>query len=180
MYKVLDLLECLAPSMLLKKRKLMNIALYQPDIPQNTGTILRMAACLDLHVDIIGPAGFDLSNRALKRAGLDYLDRAAFDLHDDFSAFVQSRIERDGMKLILATTTGATPYLEHRFTKNDILLMGSESSGVPQNIHELADARIKIPMQAGTRSLNLALSTAMIMGEALRQTDGFEFKDPGI
>ena len=179
MYKVLDLHQSLIPSMSLKKRKLMHIALYQPDIPQNTGTILRMAACLDLHVDIIGPAGFDMSDRALKRAGLDYLDRAAFDLHDDFTTFMQSRIERDGKTLILATTSGATPYLEHRFTKNNILLMGSESSGVPHSVHELVDARIKIPMQAGTRSLNLALSTAMIMGEALRQTGGFEFEDPG-
>ncbi len=139
-----------------------------------------MAACLQLHVDIIGPAGFDLSDRALKRAGLDYLDRAAFDLHEDFTAFVKRRIERDGKTLILATTSGATPYLEYRFTSNDIILMGRESSGVPSDVHELVDARIKIPMQAGARSLNLALSTAMIMGEALRQTDGFEFKDPTI
>ncbi|MCP4933378.1 MAG: tRNA (cytidine(34)-2'-O)-methyltransferase [bacterium] len=158
----------------------MHIALYQPDIPQNTGTILRMAACLDLHVDIIGPAGFNMSDRALKRAGLDYLDRAVFDLHEDFTTFVQSRIERDGKTLILATTIGTTSYLEHCFTRNDILLMGSESSGVPADVHELANARIKIPMQAGTRSLNLALSAAMIMGEALRQTGGFEFEEPTV
>ena len=139
-----------------------------------------MAACLALHVDIIGPAGFDLSDRALKRAGLDYLDRAVFDLHDDFSAFMQSRIERDGKTLILATTTGATPYLEHRFTNNDIILMGRESSGVPRKVHDLASGRIKIPMQAETRSLNLALSSAMIMGEALRQTCGFDFEDTTI
>ena len=115
MYKDLNLCDPLSPSMSLKKRKLMHIALYQPDIPQNTGTILRMAACLNLHVDIIGPAGFDLSDRALKRAGLDYLPRAIFDLHADFEHFVLKRVKKDGMRLVLATTQGSISYLDHNF-----------------------------------------------------------------
>ena len=155
----------------------MRIALYQPDIPQNTGTILRMAACLDLTVDIIGPAGFDLSDRALKRAGLDYLPRSRFELHADFTCFVTNRLQKDGMRLVLATTKGATCYLDHRFASNDIVLMGRESAGVPQNIHDAASARIKIPMHSGNRSLNLAVSTAMIIGEGLRQLNGFDFED---
>ena len=136
-----------------------------------------MAACLKLHVDIIGPAGFDLSNRALKRAGLDYLDRATFELFENFEAFLHKRLEKSDRRLILATTSGAVSYLEHQFQRSDIILMGRESSGVPADVHELASVRIKIPMQAETRSLNLALSTAMIIGEALRQTDGFVFED---
>ena len=155
----------------------MRIALYQPDIPQNTGTIMRMAACLDLSVDIIGPAGFDLSDRALKRAGLDYLDRATFELHENFEHFLHKRIKKDGMRLVLSTTKGQTSYLDHRFTKNDIVLMGRESAGVPELVHETAAATIKIPMRPDNRSLNLAVSTAMIIGEALRQTNGFQFKE---
>jgi tRNA (cytidine/uridine-2'-O-)-methyltransferase len=151
----------------------MHIALYQPDIPQNTGTILRMASCLALSLDIIGPAGFDLSDRALKRAGLDYHHRTVFCLHADFEHFLKKRIVEDGLRLVLATTRGSIPYQEHRFQTNDIILMGRESAGVPPHVHERASARICIPMQPGNRSLNLAVSTAMIMGEALRQTDGF-------
>lgn len=136
-----------------------------------------MATCLNLTVDIIGPAGFDLSDRALKRAGLDYLQRTVFDLHVDFSHFVEKRVKKDGMRLVLATTHGSTPYLDHRFKTNDILLMGRESAGVPTDVHDAVSARIQIPMHAGNRSLNLAVSTAMILGEALRQTNGFHFED---
>ena len=136
-----------------------------------------MAACLGVHVDIIGPAGFDLSDRALKRAGMDYLERAAFDLHADFDAFWQMRIEKAAGRLVLATTKATTPFFEHRFETRDIILMGSESSGVPDPVQELANARLVIPMQAGTRSLNLAVSTAIITSEALRQTGGFQFED---
>jgi len=155
----------------------MRIALYQPDIPQNTGTIMRLAACLDLSVDIIGPAGFDLSDRALKRAGLDYLERATIRLHDDFEHFLHDRVIKDAMRLVLSTTKGQTSYLDHRFTNDDIVLMGRESAGVPAPVHEAAHATIKIPMRSGNRSLNLAVSTAMIIGEALRQTSGFHFEE---
>lgn len=155
----------------------MHIALYQPDIPQNTGTILRMAACFNLSVDIIGPAGFDLSDRALKRAGLDYLERAIFDLHEDFDSFLRNRVQKDDMRLILSTTKGSTSYLDFKFASHDILLMGRESAGVPEHVHEAAMARVCIPMQPGNRSLNLAISTAIITSEALRQTNGFDFKE---
>ncbi len=152
----------------------MHIALYQPDIPQNTGTLLRMAACFGLFVDIIGPAGFDLSARALKRAGLDYLERSGFRLFDDFDSFLHDRVQKEERRLILATTKGKKSYLDHRFQKRDILLMGRESAGVPTHVHRHADACILIPMQPGNRSLNLAISAAIITGEALRQTNGFK------
>ena len=155
----------------------MHIALYQPDIPQNTGTILRMATCFNLSVDIIGPAGFDLSTRALKRAGLDYLERASFDLHEDFDSFLRNRVQKDDMRLVLSTTKGAVSYLDFAFANKDILLMGRESAGVPDHVHESASARIHIPMQPGNRSLNLAISTAIIASEALRQTRGFHFEE---
>ncbi|MCF6200151.1 MAG: tRNA (cytidine(34)-2'-O)-methyltransferase [Hyphomicrobiaceae bacterium] len=155
----------------------MRIALYQPDIPQNTGTIMRLAACFGLSVDIIGPAGFDLSDRALKRAGLDYLERTTLHLHEDFEHFLHNRVKKDGMRLVLSTTRGQISYLDHRFTTNDIVLMGRESAGVPEPVHAAANATLKIPMRAGNRSLNLAVSTAMIVGEALRQTNGFQFEE---
>ena len=155
----------------------MHIALYQPDIPQNTGTILRMAVCFQLSVDIIGPAGFDLSTRALKRAGLDYLERATFDLHEDFDSFLRDRVQKDDMRLVLSTTKGSTSFLDFKFENRDILLMGRESAGAPPDVHDAADARICIPMQQGNRSLNLAISTAIITSEALRQTNGFHFEE---
>ena len=153
----------------------MHIALYQPDIPQNTGTILRMAACFNLAVDIIGPAGFDLSAHALKRAGLDYLERAGLHLHRDFDSFLRQRVQKEELRLILSTTKATTSYLDFTFDRRDILLMGRESAGVPDRVHNSADARIRIPMQSGNRSLNLAVSTAIITSEALRQTNGFIF-----
>jgi len=155
----------------------MRIALYQPDIPQNTGTILRLATCLDLAVDIIGPAGFDLSDRALKRAGLDYLERTTLHLHEDFEHFLHNRVKKDGMRLLLSTTRGQISFLDHRYATNDIVLMGRESAGVPELVHKAAHASLKIPMRPGNRSLNLAVSTAMILGEALRQTNGFQFEE---
>ncbi len=151
----------------------MRLALYQPDIPQNTGTILRMAACLGLTVDIIGPTGFDMSDRALKRAGLDYLPNATFHLHEDFSSFSALRLKKEGRRLILATTKASTSYVSHQFLRQDIVLLGRESEGVPEPVHEMAEIRLQIPMRAGNRSLNLAVSAAMMMGEALRQLDGF-------
>lgn len=146
-----------------------SIALYQPDIAGNTGTILRLGACLGIAVEIIEPAGFDLSDRNLKRAGLDYLERAALMRHLDFEAFETAR-QTQGRRLVLFTTKAADAYTNFAFEENDILLFGRESAGVPDHVHERADARLLIPMQAGARSLNLAVSAGMAAGEAMRQT----------
>ena len=150
----------------------LRIALYQPDIAGNTGTILRFAACLGLAVDVIEPAGFDLSDRNLKRAGMDYLESAALTRHVSFERFEAWRRE-SGRRLVLASTKAATRYTDFAFRPDDILLFGRESAGVPDAVHELADGRVLIPMQEGRRSINVALSAAMIAGEALRQTGGF-------
>jgi tRNA (cytidine/uridine-2'-O-)-methyltransferase len=144
------------------------IALYQPDIAGNTGTILRMAACLGLAVDIVEPAGFDLSDRNLRRAGMDYLEMAALTRHVDFDSFEAWRRE-GGRRLLLFSTRAALPYCEFAYQDGDILLFGRESAGVPDRVHELADASLLIPMKGGGRSLNVALSAAMAAGEALRQ-----------
>lgn len=149
--------------------KQLSIALYQPDIAGNTGTILRLAACLGLRVDIIEPAGFDLSDRNLKRAGMDYLALASLTRHVNWQAF-EAMATAGGRRLVLATTKAAAPYVEERFRPDDILLFGRESAGVPDHVHARADSRIVIPMQPGQRSLNLAVSVAMVTGEALRQT----------
>jgi tRNA (cytidine/uridine-2'-O-)-methyltransferase len=145
------------------------IALYQPDIAGNTGTILRMAACLGLAVDIIEPAGFDLSDRNLRRAGLDYLSTVALRRHLDWNHFEAWRKE-SGRRLVLASTKAASIYTDIAYRENDILLFGRESAGVPDHVHGAADARVLIPMQPGQRSINVAMSAAMITGEALRQT----------
>ena len=149
----------------------MRLALYQPDIPQNTGTILRMAACLGLGVDIIGPAGFDLSDRALRRAGLDYLAHVEIVRHVDFAAFEAAR-SASGRRLVLLTTHAAVSYLDVGFAASDTLLLGRESAGVPAAVHAAADVRIAIPLKPGLRSLNIAVAAAMVAGEALRQTGG--------
>ena len=133
----------------------MRVALYQPDIPQNTGTILRMAACLNVTVEVIGPAGFDMSDRALQRAGLDYLDQVDIERHISFAAFDASRRER-GARLLLLTTAGASLYTDFGYEDGDILLAGRESAGVPPEVHEVADARLKVPISTGLRSLNVA------------------------
>ncbi|MGV2128922.1 tRNA (cytidine(34)-2'-O)-methyltransferase [Agrobacterium vitis] len=147
----------------------LRIALYQPDIPGNTGTILRLAACLGLGVDIIEPAGFDLSDRNLKRAGMDYLAAVTLTRHVNWAQFEDWRKD-SGRRLVLASTKAATPYTELAFQPDDILLFGRESAGVPDHVHDGADARILIPMVEGQRSINVAMSAAMIAGEALRQT----------
>ncbi len=144
------------------------IALYQPDIAGNTGTILRLAACLGVGVDVIGPAGFDLSDRALKRAGMDYLEMAALDRHDDFASF-DARRRGQGGRLVLFSTRAALPYTGFAFAADDVLLFGRESAGVPETVHAAADHRLLIPMPGGGRSLNVALAAAMAIGEALRQ-----------
>lgn len=150
----------------------MRLALYQPDIPQNTGTILRMAACLNIAVDVIGPAGFDMSDRALRRAGLDYLREVRIERHISFTEFDAARRARDA-RLLLLTTKAAQSYTQWQFRDGDILLLGRESAGVPEDVHQAADARLAIPIKPGLRSLNVAVAAAMVLGEALRQTGGF-------
>jgi tRNA (cytidine/uridine-2'-O-)-methyltransferase len=147
----------------------MQIALYQPDIPQNAGTILRLCACMDTAAHIIEPAGFAVSDRHFRRAGMDYLDELNWTRHDSWTTFEQWRAQ-SGHRLLLFTTKGATPYLDFRYQPSDILLFGRESAGVPQAVAEAADARIVIPIRQGLRSLNVAMAAAMALGEALRQT----------
>jgi len=150
----------------------MHLALYQPDIPQNAGTILRLCACLGVTAHLIEPAGFPISDKNFRRAGMDYLDQIDIRRHIGWTDFEIWR-KNTGARLILATTRGATPYPDFAFRPDDILLMGRESAGVPDDVHESADARLLIPMRAGLRSINVAVSAAMILGEALRQMDAF-------
>jgi tRNA (cytidine/uridine-2'-O-)-methyltransferase len=147
----------------------MQIALYQPDIPQNTGTILRLCACTGAAAHIIEPAGFAVSDRNFRRAGMDYLDEVDWRRHDSWAKFEEWR-QSAGHRLILFTTKAATPYLDFRYQASDILLFGRETAGVPEAVAEAADARLVIPIRPGLRSLNVAIAAAMALGEALRQT----------
>ncbi len=150
----------------------MRIALYQPDIPQNAGTILRTCACLGVEAHIIEPAGFPVSDRAFRRAGMDYLDAVEIVRHVSWARFDAWRKDA-GLRLVLATTRGSLPYPAFAFSIDDVILMGRESAGVPDAVHDAADARIAVPMRPGLRSLNVAVAASLILGEALRQTDGF-------
>ncbi len=157
----------------------MRLALYQPDIPQNAGNLLRTAACLDVAVDIIEPCGFVLDDRAFRRAGLDYLAGVALTRHvswDDFMA--RRRASAAPGRLILLTTKATTPYTRFAFRADDCLLVGRESAGAPDEVHAAADARVVIPMAAGRRSLNVAVAGAVVLAEALRQTDGLPGETP--
>src|SRR5882724_2388606 len=147
----------------------MQVALFQPDIPQNTGTILRLCACLNVAAHIIEPAGFPVSDRHFRRAGMDYLDQVSLMRHDSWSKFEQWRNDK-GYRLILFTTKGVSSYLDYRYGEADILQFGRESAGVPDEVVTAADARLVIPIQPGLRSLNIAMAAAMALGEALRQT----------
>jgi tRNA (cytidine/uridine-2'-O-)-methyltransferase len=149
----------------------MRIALYQPDIPQNTGTILRLCACLGIEAHIIAPAGFPTSDRAFRRAGMDYLDTVALLRHSSWQAFEAWR-RTENHRLVLFTTAATRSYLDFAYQPDDVLLFGRESAGVPQEVHDAADARLRIPMRPGLRSLNVALAAAMAAGEALRQMGG--------
>lgn len=148
------------------------IALYEPDIPQNTGTILRLGACLGVSVHIVGPAAFDSSERNFRRAGLDYLDWVEITNHVSFATFDAWR-RQEGKRLVLLSTKGDTAHVDFGFQTGDLLLCGRESAGVPDAVHAAADARLRVPMQAGLRSLNVAVALAIVLGEALRQTGGF-------
>ena len=144
----------------------MRIALHQPEIAGNVGTILRLAACLGLAVDVIEPCGFAFSDRALARAGMDYAERAAVTRHADWPAFAAARRER----LVLFTTAGDMRLPDVTFAPDDILLFGSEGAGAPPHVHDAATLRVRIPIAADARSLNLATACAIAAGEALRQT----------
>jgi tRNA (cytidine/uridine-2'-O-)-methyltransferase len=152
----------------------MRIALYQPDIPQNTGTILRLAACLNIAVDIILPAGFDLSDRNLRRAGMDYLDQVSLTRHAEWAAFETWRhAQTPKPRLVLLSSKAQIRHVDAAFRPDDILLLGRESAGAPPTVHQAADLAIRIPMHAQLRSLNIAVAAALVAGEALRQLDGF-------
>ena len=148
----------------------MRLALYQPDIPQNCGALIRLGACLGIGVDIIEPCGFLFSDKKLRRAGMDYLEQAEIVRHPSWRVFLEAR---SGSRLVLLTTKSSQSYLDFTFRAGDVLLLGRESEGVPASVHQRADARLLIPLKAGMRSLNVAQAGAMVLGEALRQTKGF-------
>lgn len=150
-----------------------DLALYQPDIARNTGTLLRLGACLGVTVHVIHPAGFPFSRRELKRGGLDYLDEADLREHDSYAHFESWR-RNVGKRLVLLTTAASESAYDARYTGNDVLLLGRESAGVPESVHADADLRVRIPMRTGLRSINVAVAAALILGEALRQTLHFE------
>lgn len=147
----------------------MRLALFEPDIPQNCGALLRLGACLGVAVDLIEPCGFLLDDKRLKRAGMDYLAQVALTRHRSWDSYQETRRGR----LVLLTTQAARNYVDFPFKGTDNLLVGRESAGVPEAVHQAADARLRIPMEAGARSINVALAAAMALGEALRQTGGF-------
>lgn len=149
----------------------MRIALYEPDIPQNTGTILRTCACLGIEAHIVEPAGFPVTDRAFRRAGLDYLDKVSIVRHASFAAFDDWRRGKR-LTLVLMTTAAETSYLDHRYGDDQIIMVGRESAGVPEAVHRAADVRLRIPIREGFRSLNIAMAAAMVAGEALRQAGG--------
>ena len=149
------------------------LTLYQPDIPQNTGTLLRLCACLDVPAAIIEPAGFPISDRHFRRSGMDYLDEVTIARHDSFSAFETWR-QAEGRRLVLLTTKAATAHTAFAFLPGDVLLLGRESAGVPDAVQDIADARVRVPMRQSLRSLNVAVAGALVLGEALRQVGWFE------
>ena len=153
----------------------MRLALFQPDIPQNTGTLLRLGACLDVEIDIIEPCGFIFSEKTLKRAGMDYLDLVKYRRNHSWEHFLQYRAEHpeEYGRIVLLTTKASSPYYDFQFQPNDIILMGRESAGVPEEVHQTADARLLIPMNHNARSINVAVSAVMVVGECLRQVNGF-------
>ena len=148
----------------------MRLALFEPDIPQNLGAFIRLAACLGVPLDVIEPCGFPVDDKRIRRAAMDYYDLATIVRHASWAAF-----RRDGPpgRLVLLTTKGAVPFPDLTFQAGDILLLGRESAGVPAEIHDAAEVRLRIPLQQGARSLNVALAAAMVLSEGLRQTSGF-------
>lgn len=148
----------------------MRLVLFEPDIPQNTGTLMRLAAGLGVAMDLVEPCGFILDDRRLRRAGMDYLDQLALTRHVSWPAFLR---DRNPGRLVLLTTRAAVPYTDFAFRPDDLLILGRESAGVPEDVHDATDARVVIPLRPPARSLNVALAAAMVVGEALRQTGAF-------
>ncbi|MAV88071.1 MAG: tRNA methyltransferase [Rhodospirillaceae bacterium] len=151
----------------------MRIALYEPDIPQNTGTILRLAACFKITVEIIKPCGFVINDRRLKRSGMDYVEKVNLNFHDSWDIFFDTVQNTIKARIILLTTKSENSFISFNFKKTDILLLGRESAGVPENVRDSVDENIIIPMSSGSRSLNIAISAAMVLGEAMRQTNTY-------
>lgn len=145
------------------------LALYQPDIAGNTGTLIRLSACMGTRLHIIEPAGFRTDDTNLKRAGMDYIDLATIQRHDDFNQFM-ALAKANSQRVILMTTKSTKPYGNFEFHPSDIILMGRESSGVPEQVHQIVDFSLTIKMAGEARSLNQAICAAMVLGEALRQT----------
>ena len=152
----------------------MRIALYQPDIPQNAGATLRLAACMGVPVDIVEPAGFVMNDAQMRRAGMDYLDHAEFRRHSSWKAYLETPPLG---RIVLLTTKAAGTHVDFAFRPDDTLVVGRESSGVPVEVHQRADAQIRVPMRPGLRSLNVVTALAIVLGEALRQTGGFVKED---
>lgn len=146
---------------------MIQIALYQPDIPQNVGAMMRLSACMDVALHIIEPCGFPFDEKKIRKSGMDYLDHVKYTRHSSWENFMQSCKDH---RLVLMTTKASTPYLDFKFSDKDILIAGSESTGAPDFVHAAVTGRIAIPMKAGLRSLNIVNATSMILGEALRQT----------
>jgi tRNA (cytidine/uridine-2'-O-)-methyltransferase len=149
----------------------MRLALFEPDIPQNAGALIRLGACLGVAVDIIEPCGFVLSDRRLRRAGMDYLASAEVARHESWARFRAALAP--AARLVLLTTSGTLPYHRFAFAADDVILLGRESAGVPEAVHAASAVRLVVPMRRGLRSINVALAAAMILGEALRQTASF-------
>jgi tRNA (cytidine/uridine-2'-O-)-methyltransferase len=147
----------------------MKLCLFQPDIAQNAAALIRLGACLGVPVDIIEPAGFLFSDKGFRRAGMDYLELASVTRHASWNAFLSERTGR----LVLLTVRGETPYTDFSFEPADTIVLGRESAGVPEEVRAAADARLRIPLRQGLRSINVAQAGAMALGEALRQTNGF-------
>ena len=147
------------------------LALYQPDIPQNAGAAMRLCACLGVGLDVIEPCGFIWDDKKIRRSGMDYIEAADITRHSSWQAFLDKR--QSAARLVLLTVKGATAYTDFAFASGDIIIAGRESAGVPPEVHEAADARLLVPMQRGLRSLNVVNTSAMVLGEALRQTKGF-------
>jgi tRNA (cytidine/uridine-2'-O-)-methyltransferase len=152
----------------------MRLALFEPDIPQNLGAFIRLAACLGVPLDVIEPCGFPVDDKRIRRAAMDYYDLATVVRHASWAAFRRVHLEgRPSGRLVLLTTSGAAAFPDVAFQADDTLLLGRESAGVPQDVHDAADVRLRIPVQPGARSLNVALAAAMVLSEGLRQTAGF-------
>ncbi len=148
----------------------MDIVLYHPDIPQNLGAVMRLCACMGAGLHVIEPCAFPLDEKRIRRAGMDYMDHVNLTRHSSFAAFETWR-DAQARRLVLATTRGATSLYGFCFQPDDLLLLGRESAGVPADVHQVAEARVFIPMREGMRSLNLAMSAAIILSEACRQQD---------